>query len=306
MINTGQCPARYATNSFSATYCLDCNKPLPWTSALTEMQKQVEVANQAAAQVKAQLPSPQDQIAQNIRNAQAARAQNSPRGNAAAIVAPGEPLRVNVFHVFADAFVGRFAEALHDLDKSSAVWFGLFCTVVANICMAIGIGMIVREVATFFQSFMPFGLPGAAANPFEMPGMGGEAPAPSVPSALDVVGMWRLVLVAFVPWLSVALCCTGARKLFGGEERHLEGDVFVAGVTLLPFGLFILLAGMLGFGQWRITALLSVFALTYTILLLYRGLTTVSLVRDMAAAFCVPLVLILSSYLTYVVFSYLM
>jgi hypothetical protein len=292
MVNTGQCPACYATNSFSATHCLDCKKPLPWASSVAAMQKQIEAANQAVAQVQAQAWA----------QAQA-QAQISPQNNSAGVVAPSAPLSVSVYRVFGDAFVGRPAEALQNLDKSGALLFGLFCAVAANVCMAIGLAMIMRQVSTFLQAFMPFGLPGAMSNPLQVPGLNGGTPAPTTP---DLATLLRLGIVAFVPWLSIVLCCTGARMLFRGQERHFEGDVFVAGVTLLPSGIFILLAGVLGFGQWRIVALLSVFALTYTILLLYRGLTTVSRVRDTAAAVCVPLVLMLSAYLTQIMFSRLM
>jgi hypothetical protein len=318
MVTTGQCPACFATNSFSATHCLDCRQQLPWAGAIADLQQKVNSATEAAeaakqAQVQASQQNHHANLAQSIQNSQTIRAQNANRARGInAPILPGQALPVNAFHVFTDAFVGRFAEALEDFDKASAAWFGMFCMVISNVCIVIGARMIFNDVSNLIHSFLPFVNLGAATppvNPFGIPGADNGATTPGsnpVPGAVDLISLWKWAVVAFTPWLSVALSCTLARKVFGGEERHLEGDVFIAGVTLLPFGILVLLTGMLGYTNWRLISFISVFTMTYTILLLYRGLTTVSNVRDMAAAYCVPLVLIMSAGLTYTVFSRLL
>ena len=302
MTQTGKCPNCYAVNSFGATHCLDCNAALPWASAIAGLQQQLDAANATIAQNQQQNQlSTQAQVRQNIAQAQAARAQSGVGNASSAPLAPGQPLAVNVFHVFADAFVGRFAETLDGIDKSSAAWFGLFCMVVSNACLVIGARLIFQNITDALHAFLPFPTAPTPPNP-----LAPDSPSPEVdviPGVREVIALWKLIVVAFTPWLVIAASCTLARKLFGGEERHLEGDVFVAGVTLLPFSLLVLLTGALGYGNWEIVAVLFVFALCYSILLLYRGLSTVSNIRDMAAAFCVPLVIMGSGYLAKIVFT---
>ena len=302
MINTGQCPHCFTTNSLQVTHCLDCKSALPWAAAVVEKQKQIDAAKaaaDAAAQQQQSQQANQAQARQNIVQAQAARAQNNPN---AAPTAPGQALSINVFHVFADAFVGRFSETFESMDKSGAAWFGLICAVISNVCIVFGLRLIFQNLANVFQAFMPLAPPVA-------PGSSLSPTAPDInviPGAHEIISLWKLTVVAFTPWLAIAISCTLARKLFGGEERHLEGDVFVAGVTLLPFSFLILLTGFLGYDHWEILATFYVFALCYTILLLYRGLTTVSGIRDMAAAFCVAPVIVLSGYLAKLVFTQLL
>lgn len=299
-IQTGQCPNCFTTNSLNSTHCLDCKSALPWSATVVERQRQIDAANaaaQATAQQQQAQQANQSQARQNIVQAQAARAQNS-AGNAPPS-APGQALHINVFHVFADAFVGRFAETFENMDKAGAAWFGLICAVISNVCLAFGLRLIFQHLAGVFQAFTPFAPPVMPGNPL-------SPDIDDIPGAREIISLWKLIVVAFTPWLAIAISCTLARKLFGGEERHLEGDVFVAGVTLLPFSLLILLTGAVGYGNWEVLAMLYIFALCYTILLLYRGLTTVSGIRDMAAAFCVAPVIMLSGYLAKIVFTQLL
>ena len=300
MTHTGQCPHCFTTNSLNATHCLDCKGALPWAAAVIEKQRQLDAAKaaaDAAAQQQQAQQANQAQARQNIVQAQATRAQNS--GNTAP-TAPGQALHINVYHVFADAFVGRFSETFENMDKPGAAWFGLICAVISNLCIAFGLHLIFRNLSGLFQGLMPS--PMAPSDPLtpRTPDIN------DIPGAREIISLWKLFVVAFTPWLAIALSCTLARKLFGGEERHLEGDVFVAGVTLLPFSFVVLLTGFLSNGNWEVSATLSLFALTYTILLLYRGLTTVSGIRDMAVAFCVTPVIILSGYLAKIVFTRLL
>ena len=306
MTQTGKCPSCHAVNSFSATHCLDCRTALPWSSAITGLQQQLDLAKATIAQNQQQLQqSNQAQARQNVAQAQAARAQSGIGRPSSAPLPPGQPLLVNVFHVFADAFVGRFAETLDGINKSSAAWFGLICMVVPNVCLVVGARLIFQNIADALHVFLPFPTAPNSLHPLNPDSPLDSPQTDVIPGAREVVDLWKLIVVAFTPWLSIAASCTLARKLFGGEERHLEGDVFVAGVTLLPFSILILLTGTLGYSNWQVLAVLFVFALSYSILLLYRGLTTVSNIRDMAAAFCVPLVILWSGYLAKLVFTHL-
>lgn len=301
MTKTAPCPHCHATNAFNVATCLECRQPLPWGDAVLAFQSQIGAARAAATQAQQQAQQVQQQYqraqtAQSINQAQAFLSSGAANSN----VPPGQVLSVNPFHVFADAFVGRFADALEDLDKASAAWFGMVCAFLYNVCLVVGVYLIVQNtmqsLALLFPSlnFVP-PVPGSATP--------STTPTPENTPGLSAAQVGKLIVVALTPWLAIAASCTLARKVFGGEERHLEGDVFIAGVTLLPLGLFVLAMGVLGIQNIEVTGVLAVFTLTYSILLLYRGLTTVSAVRDMAAAICVPLVMLLSGWLTKIVLS---
>ena len=110
----------------------------------------------------------------------------------------------------------------------------------------------------------------------------------------------KLAIMGLVPFASLAGASFLARKGFQGAGS-VSGDVFVAGASLLPWGLAVLLAGVVGLGNIELIGALLVFALAYHILILYAGCSRVSGVPESGAAPAVPLMFLLSVWLTKVI-----
>jgi hypothetical protein len=112
----------------------------------------------------------------------------------------------------------------------------------------------------------------------------------------------KFLFFGAVPFLSLFAASAATRKVFGGEGS-LHGDGFIAGSSLLPFGFLVLISSLLGLANLEIAALLVVFALCYGILMLYTGVTRISLVKESRAAFAVPVMIIVSFWLTKIIFG---
>jgi hypothetical protein len=115
----------------------------------------------------------------------------------------------------------------------------------------------------------------------------------------DVVGEANFMKLAFAAALTVASIAGasfGTRKVFRGSGS-IEGDVFIAGVSLLPTAFLILLSILLGVDNIELIAVLAVIAVTYTILMVYTGCTEISGIPETAAALAVSVMILLSAWL---------
>jgi hypothetical protein len=112
----------------------------------------------------------------------------------------------------------------------------------------------------------------------------------------------KFLFFGAVPFLSLFAASAATRKVFGGKGSF-HGDCFIAGAALLPFGFLIFLSSLLGLANLEIAVLLLVFALCYGILMLYTGVTRISLVSESRAAFAVPVMIIVSFWLTKIIFG---
>lgn len=298
-IQVGLCSTCRQANAYTAVNCLDCGQRLPWADAAEQAQQAKLQAQQAAQQ--AALQAQQRTVVQPpIPHSPA-----PPQTPYLPPTTPGQAPPVSAYQLYAASFIGRFSSVLEGMDNNNAVFFGVFCAFLYNACIVIGAYLIFHSFASALSTFFP-GLAPAPSPSLFPPGMTppGGAPfsPPPVPPSLTVVQLFKLVVIASTPLVSISLSCTAIRRLFGSQERSLEGDVFVAGVCLLPTGLWVLATGILGFGNYGLSVLLGVFAACYTIMLLYRGLMTISRLGDVSAAVCVPLVLMGSAFLTKIVF----
>ena len=102
---------------------------------------------------------------------------------------------------------------------------------------------------------------------------------------------------------SAIVAAVWAIRRIAGASAPLAADVFVAGASLAPLGLALLLAGFLGLGNLEVAILLLFFALTYLILILYAGLTRLGGMKESVAAPAVPATLLVSAWLCKVVFA---
>jgi len=65
-------------------------------------------------------------------------------------------------------------------------------------------------------------------------------------------------------------------------------------VSLVPTGPMLLVAGLLGAGNIEVVALVSVFAISYTILILYTGCTQISEISKVRAVPAVPTIILIA------------
>lgn len=109
---------------------------------------------------------------------------------------------------------------------------------------------------------------------------------------------WLLLLL--VPPAVLAGACYAIRRLLSSPQRD-SSEVFIAGAALAPAAIALLLSGLLGIGNVEIVFLLFLLAFCYLVLILYSGLTAISGVSARVAAPAVPVLLVLTGWLTKVV-----
>jgi hypothetical protein len=113
----------------------------------------------------------------------------------------------------------------------------------------------------------------------------------------------KLLFVGIVPTAAITGGSILARKVFRGCSESIEGDVFIAAVSLFPIGVLLVLAGILGVGNFEVAAVVSVFALSYTILILYTGCTQISEISKVRAVPAVPIIILIAGWLSKIVFT---
>lgn len=171
------------------------------------------------------------------------------------------------FKTFATNPVGGLPVAFSELGPPRAMGVGIVFAVFSILCVFIGVYIV---------------LP-----PFSKP---------------DFADSLKIIFFGAVPFVSLLAASAATRKVFGGQGS-LQGDCFIAGASLLPIGFLVFVTSVLGVANLEIAALLVVFALCYGILMLYTGVTQISLVSESRAAFAVPVMIIVSFWLTKVIFG---
>lgn len=152
---------------------------------------------------------------------------------------------------------------------------------------AVGVGVVFAIVATVFMSF---GLHLVLDTLF------GFAYRPSVKAVIQLIG------ASMASFASLAVMHFAARTLFGGKSDY-GTDVLVAGTALLPTSQAVLLIGLIGVNYYRIAGVLGVFAICYVVLILYAGCSRLADLSEAVAAPLIPIILILSGWLSQVLFG---
>jgi hypothetical protein len=165
---------------------------------------------------------------------------------------------LNAFKKFAVNPVGGLLSVYESLDKQRAMTVGIVFGAVFVLCLILGI---------IFTALR-----------FTRPG---------------VVDILRTLIMGVVVFFSIVGASAFARKVFGGAGS-IESDCFIGGASLLPMGLFALLASLIGFVGFEIITVLFVFAMCYTVLILYTGCTQISQIPDSRAALAVSAMLSIS------------
>lgn len=112
----------------------------------------------------------------------------------------------------------------------------------------------------------------------------------------------NLLILGAVPVVSIAIASALIRKLFRAQSTF-ESDIYIAGATLLPLGFFILLTGILGIGNVEIIIAINLFAVCYTILMLFSGCTQIHKISETSTLIAIPLILLLSVYVSKIIIA---
>ncbi len=110
----------------------------------------------------------------------------------------------------------------------------------------------------------------------------------------------KLLFLGLIPFASLVGASALARTIFRGKGKF-AGDVYTAGAVLLPSGFFVLAASLLGAANIEVIVILALFALTYSILILYAGCSRIGSIPEAGAAPAVPVILLLSAWITKII-----
>ena len=116
---------------------------------------------------------------------------------------------------------------------------------------------------------------------------------------------FKLALALLIFPAALTAISDGVRQVLRAE-RSLARDLFSCGSAVVPLAIVILLSGILGVANVEVIALLALFSATYLVLMLFTGLTRLGGLTERAAAPAVPVILVLTAWLSKVVFTALM
>ena len=177
--------------------------------------------------------------------------------------------------LFMKSPVGGLPESYALFEEKRAIQIGIFFAVSYVTATLIGTYLVASRSAAVLGVSISFGDLGASQ-------------------------LLKVLVFSFVPFVSLSGAAGLARLIFRGTGG-LAGDVYTAGASLLPVGVFALSAGVVGLGNIEVVAVMFLFALTYTVLMLYSGCSRIGRVPEAGAAPAVPFILLLSGWLTKVI-----
>lgn len=177
--------------------------------------------------------------------------------------------------LFAKSPVGGLPESFAMFDDHRAIQVGIVFAIVYEIALLLGSLIFKSKAASLLGGFLPIG-------------------------ELTATQMFKVLFLGLVPFASLIGACALARAIFHGTGRF-AGDVYTAGAVLLPTGLLVLVASILGAANFEIIMILFLFALTYSILILYAGCSRIGSISEAGAAPAVPIILLLSAWLTKII-----
>ena len=158
--------------------------------------------------------------------------------------------------------VGKIGAAFSSLSVNRAQLVGLVLCAIFALVMALGVTM---GTSSFFGMLGTLGFGQSAITRFFQ-------------SMLQYLAMAATMIgISF-----------GIRRL-GGSKHSVAHDAFIVGVALTPIGICALLAGLLG--SLELALLLGLLGISFAILILYSGLTTICGLASRTASFAVPIII---------------
>ncbi len=184
---------------------------------------------------------------------------------------------LSAFKTFAVNPVGGLHAAYHTLGPRRAMFTGIAFAIIYDFCAI---------VAGYVMAKRSFGSFASAGD-------------------ISLKTLFKLAILGCVPLLAFAGASLVTRKIFraGGS---IEGDLFLSGAALLPAAFLAIAAAIVGPANIEVVIVLSVFALCYTILLLFTGATRISALSEAAAVPAVALMLLTTLWIAKIIFTALM
>ena len=117
----------------------------------------------------------------------------------------------------------------------------------------------------------------------------------------------KVFFFSLVPFVTLIAAAFTSRKVASRVDTGITGDVFMVGAALLPLGLCVLIGvligGIIGWDNIEVIWFLGFLSTCVTILMFYSGNIGIAGLTDRAATIAVPVMLVLSAWLTKVVFK---
>jgi hypothetical protein len=186
--------------------------------------------------------------------------------------------------------VGRLADAYTGLGKQRAMIVGIAGAVLFVVCAAL-CAYLLPSTAGFMSGEPVYGSGGRGSARVETP-------------TLELKNLVKITVAAAMLPVGIFLGSLGCRKLFRSEGAW-EGDLFLAGLALVPSAVWLLLA-TIGIRFLEIHLVLIVFAECLSILVLYAGCTRIHKMSDGAATLSVPMMILLSILIEDVMFRWIL
>lgn len=165
--------------------------------------------------------------------------------------------------------VGRLPKLYEELGKARALRVGIVFGSFYVICLL----LILSKV---FPYFYMYGLPRYSS--------------------------FQMMILGAAQFVSLAGASGLVRLIFKGSGSA-NGDIFVAGSTLLAPGFFMLICGSLGWGSPEFVAVLFILTVTYTILTLYTGCSRISHISEGLSPVAIVAILLISSWLSKIIWT---
>ena len=121
-------------------------------------------------------------------------------------------------------------------------------------------------------------------------------------SASNSPDWMNLLVLNAIPFFVLAFL-GGIVRLLMGNSGNIVADTFVAGASLLPLGLSLVLLPIISFSHPIILISTLIFGIFYCVLTLYTGCTQIFNLPEGQASFVVPLMLLICGWFYYLAFA---
>lgn len=121
--------------------------------------------------------------------------------------------------------------------------------------------------------------------------------APKLGAEAGVKLLFGVTILALVQFAAIAATSAGTRRVLGGTGSA-AADVFTAGVALQPAAVLFVLAAVLGLANFQVIAILSLFALTYVLCILFTGSTRLAKLPERFTPAAIAVMLLAAMWLT--------
>jgi hypothetical protein len=207
---------------------------------------------------------------------------------AKAQIKAGSQDAMQAFMVLLKDPVGGIADSFKMFDSGRAMIVGLIFG---------GVYAIAATIAALilFNAFS--GLLGGLMGGGTGMGMPGTGPSAGV--------IFKIFFLYLVQSASLMAGCFLTRMIFKGEG-DLNSDIYIGGACLLPAAAGVLLGALLFNVTWWLMLIPYIFALCYNILMLYSGCLQITKIEEAKAALAVPVIVVISGGILYIVLRIMM